>query len=463
MDALSPLDAAFLRLESRDAPLHIAAAALFPGPAPSYREVLELVGSKLDELPRYRQRVREVPLWLGLPVWTDDPAFELTRHVRQFSLPRPGTDEQLRALCARLLSTQLDRRHPLWQAWLVDGLQGDRWALVTKVHHCMVDGVAGFDLLARMLDPAPQAAPPVPQPWAPAPAPGGLRLLASALTSVPGPRAGLRAARAVVTDPERLLRAAAEDVRGLASWAGVLRPAAPSSLTGPLTTRRGWAWAAVPLSDVRRVRQAYGGTVNDVVLALVTGAFRDLLLRRGEVVERRTLRTLVPVSVRARRADDGPATANQVSAVVAQLPVDVADPVERLAAVRAELDRLKASGEVQAGEALTSGAALVPPLLLSAGLFGAFRLPQRNIVTVTTNVPGPRVPLWLLGRRLEALFPFVPIADRVRTGVAITSYDGMLSFGVTADAASVPDVQGLAKGVDAALSELLATLPASEG
>jgi diacylglycerol O-acyltransferase len=462
MDVLSPLDEAFLRLESRDAPLHIAAAAVFSGPAPSYAEVLGVMGSKLAMLPRYRQRVREVPLWLGRPVWTDDPAFELTRHVRQFALPRPGTEQQLRALCARLLATGLDRRHPLWQAWVVDGLEGDRWALVTKVHHCMVDGVAGFDLLTRMLDPSPTAAPVAPLPWAPQAAPGALQLLATAVAALPGPRAGLRAVRTVVTEPRRLVRAAAQDAQGLATWARVLRPAAPSSLVGPLTTRRGWAWAAVPLADIRRVRQAYGGTVNDVVLALVTGAFRDLLLRRGEVPGPRALRSLVPVSVRAPAAD-APATANEVSAVVAELPVHVEDPVARLAAVRAELDRLKASGEVQSGQALTSGAALVPPLLLAVGLFGAFRLPQRHIVTVTTNVPGPREPLWLLGRRLEALFPFVPIADRVRTGVAITSYDGMLTFGVTADAASVPDVQALAKGLDAALSELLATLPVTAG
>jgi diacylglycerol O-acyltransferase len=253
-------------------------------------------------------------------------------------------------------------------------------------------------------------------------------------------------------------RAGAElltDAKGLATWAGVLRPADRSSLTGPITTHRGWGWATASLADVRVVRHAFGGTVNDVVLALVTSAFRDLLLQRGEEPGPHSLRSLVPVSVRGRHAADGPLLANRVSAMVAELPVHVADPLERLGAVRAELDRLKASGEAQVGELLTEAAELAPPLLLSAGLFGGFRLPQRQLVTVTTNVPGPRATLWARGRQLRQLHPFVPIADRVRTGVAVTSYDGQLSFGVTVDAASTPDLDVLTDGIPRALAELL--------
>ncbi|MGZ6793501.1 MAG: WS/DGAT domain-containing protein, partial [Mycobacteriales bacterium] len=236
--------------------------------------------------------------------------------------------------------------------------------------------------------------------------------------------------------------------------AGVLRPTAASSLTGPITTHRGWGWARASLDDVRRVRHAVGGTVNDVALCLVTGAYRDLLLQRGEEPDRHAVRTLVPVSVRVPDGR-GPMLANRVSAMVAELPVDVADPLERLQAVRVELDRLKASGEAQAGELVTSAAGLVPPLLLSVGLYGGFRLPQRQLATVTTNVPGPPVPLWALGRRLRSLHPFVPIADRVRTGVAITSYDGALSFGVTVDADSTPDLGVLTGGIETALADLL--------
>jgi len=456
MDVLTPLDSAFLRLESHDAPLHIASAAVFDGPAPSYDDLLALVGSRLPLLPRYRQRVREVPLWLGRPVWVDDRAFDLRYHVRHSALPRPGNDEQLRTLCARLLSQPLDRDRPLWEAWLVEGLDGDRWALVSKVHHCMVDGIAGFDLLSRILDTRPDPGPPPIDVWEPGPEPSRLELLTTAVTSLPRPRPEMLLA--AVAHPRRALAEVAEDLRGLANWAGVVRPAPASSLTGPITTHRSWAWAVVSLSDVRTVRQAYGGTVNDVVLALVTSAFRDLLVVRGEQPGPHVVRSLVPVSVRARHADRDPASSNRVSAVIAELPVHVEGAVDRLAAVRHELDRLKASGEVTAGEAVTTAAELVPPVLLSTGLFGGFRLPQRQIVTVTTNVPGPRVPLWALGRRMRAVYPFVPIADRVRTGVAITSYDGRLTFGVTGDADSMPDLEVLTKGVEGAMAELLSTV-----
>ncbi|MGB8650252.1 MAG: wax ester/triacylglycerol synthase family O-acyltransferase [Mycobacteriales bacterium] len=462
MDVLSPLDAAFLRLESHDAPMHIASAAVFDGPAPSYEEFLQLVRTKLPLLPRYRQRVQEVPLWLGRPVWVDDTGFNATYHVRHTAIPHPGTTEQLRTLCARVLSQPLDRGRPLWEAWLVEGLEGDRWALLSKVHHCMVDGIAGTDLLSRLLDPRPDPAPPAPDDWQPTPGPGLLRLLSGALPGVPRPGSVLRGLTEAARHPNRTRRELTEDARGLRTWAGVLWPASRSSLTGPITSHRGWGWASASLDDVRQVRHAFGGTVNDVVLTLVTSAFRDLLLVRGEEPGRHTVRSLVPVSVRPRHADDGPMLANRVSAMVAELPVHLADPVERLTAVRAELDRLKRSGEAQFGEALTEAATWAPPVLLSAGLFGGFRLPQRQLVTVTTNVPGPTVTLWGLGRRLREMHPFVPIADRVRTGVAVTSYEGLLSFGVTVDADSTPDLDVLTGGIGAALARLLALGNASQ-
>jgi WS/DGAT/MGAT family acyltransferase len=456
MDVLSPLDAAFLRLEARDAPLHIASAAVFDGPVPSYDEVLDLVASKLPLLPRYRQVVQEVPLWLGRPVWVDDPAFVLRDHVRHTAVPAPGGVDQLRTLCARLLSRSLDRRRPLWEAWLVEGLDGGRWALLSKVHHSVVDGIAGTDLLTRVLDVSPNPEPPPPDTWAPAPAPGRLGLLASAVGSIPGPRAGAARVAEAARHPRRAAGELLEDAHGLATWAAVVRPARRTSLVGPLSRDRGWGWASVTLDDVRVVRHSLGGTVNDVVLALVTSAFRDLLLSRGEEPARHAVRTLVPVSVRARHAaPDEALLANRVSAMVADLPVHVADPVARLAAVRAELDRLKASGESRFGEALTEAAAALPPLLLSLGLYGGFRLPQRQLVTVTTNVPGPPVTLWALGRRVRSLHPFVPIADRVRIGVAVTAYEGVLHVGVTTDARTVPDLEVLTTGIERALAELL--------
>jgi diacylglycerol O-acyltransferase len=456
MDVLSPLDAAFLRLEGRDSPLHIASVAVLDGPAPTYDEVLALFASKLPLVPRYRQRVQEVPLWLGRPVWVDHPELALRDHVRHTALPTPGDDRQLRTLCGRLLSLPLDRRRPLWEAWFVEGLAGGRWALLSKVHHCMVDGIAGTDLLLRVLDLDPFPEPPPADSWVPAPAPGRLRLLSTALTTIPGPRAGAQRVATAVRHPREAAGELLEDAHGLATWAGLARPASRSSLTGPLMQERGWGWAQATLDDVRTVRKAFGGTVNDVVLTLITHGFRALLLSRGEEADAHAVRSLVPVNVRPRHPQPGEAlVANRVSAMVAELPVHVADPVARLTAVRAELDRLKVSGESRAGEVVTEVAGLVPPLLLSLGLYGGFRVPHRQLVTVTTNVPGPPFPLWALGRRVRELHPFVPIADRVRTGIAITSYEGVLFFGVTTDAHTVPDVDVLTDGIESALAALV--------
>lgn len=456
MDVLSPLDAAFLRLESGDTPMHIASLTVFDGPAPSYDDVVALVESRLPALPRYRQRVHEVPLWLGRPVWADDPRFRLGYHVRRTVLAEPGTRDQLRRVCERLLAQPLRRDRPLWETYLVTGLEDGRWGLLCKVHHCMVDGIAGFDVLTRLLDDTPWPRHPLPESWVPERPPSRLGLLGQAVTQLPRPHP--RAVVGALAHPRRTAGDLAAEARGLAHWAAVGVPATASSLTGPVAGRRGWRWASVTLDEVRQVKRAYGGTVNDVVLSLVSGAFRELLLSRGEDPGPHVLRSLVPVSVRARHDDARPAASNHVSAVIAELPVHVDGPVARLEAVRAELDRLKASGEVEAGELVTAAGFVVPPLLLSTGLYSAFRIPQPWLVTVTTNVPGPRERLWCLGRPLREVYPFVPIGDRVRTGIAITSYDGTLTFGVTGDAEHVPDLDVLAKGVEAAMAELLSTL-----
>ena len=452
MDVLSPLDAAFLRLEDRSTSLHIASVAVFDGPAPTYEQVLAAYRAKLHLVPRYRQRVREVPLQLGRPVWVDDPHFSLTYHVRHTALPHPGSDSQLRTLVGRLMSQQLDRGKPLWETWVVEGLQGGRWAVVSKVHHSMVDGIAGTDLVSLVLDSSPDAVTPAALPPPVAREPGTVELLRTAVTGVPRPRpsALLRTAR----HPRSTARAAALTARGALSYVRLARPAAPSSLSGPLTPHRVWGCTSVTLDDVRVVRRVLGGTVNDVVLAAVTRGFRDLLLHRAEVPSRHEVRTLVPVSARA--PDQRGRFDNRVTAVIAELPVAVAGPAARLAAVRHELDRLKHSGEAQFGVLVTSAAAYAPPLLLSLGLTGVFRVPHRHLVTVATNVPGPQQPLYLCGRQMRAYYPYVPIADRVRVGVAVTSYDGVLWFGVTADEDSTPDLQVLLDGIDSEVRELVA-------
>jgi diacylglycerol O-acyltransferase len=462
MEVLSPLDAAFLRLEDRTSSLHIASLAVFDGPPPSYDEMFVAFQAKLPLVPRYRQRVREVPLRLGRPVWVDDPHFRLSYHLRHTALPHPGSDRQLRDLVSRLMSQQLDRGKPLWETWVVEGLAGGRWAVISKLHHCMVDGIAGTDLMGLILDISPDAkVQPTVLPPAP-PEPGSLDLLRAAAGSVPHrPAAAVRALQHAAAHPRRTARGAVVLGHGALSYARLVRPARASSLSGPLTPHRRWGWTSASLADVRAVRRGLGGTVNDVIVTAVTRGFRDLLLARGEQPDPRSVRTLVPVSV--RHEHEHGRLDNRVTAMIAELPVDVAEPVARLAAVRAELDRLKRSGEPELGELLTSAAALAPPPLLSLGLTGAFRLPHRHLVTVATNVPGPQIPLYACGRRMREYYPYVPIADRVRVGVAITSYDGMLGFGVTADEDSTPDLDVLLRGIDAELQALVtaAAVPAA--
>lgn len=453
-DVLSPLDAAFLRLESATSPLHIASLAVFEGPAPELADVRALISAKLDRVPRYRQTVRDAPLWLGRPIWVDQADFDISRHVHACAVPAPGGEPEARTLCSRLLERHLDRQQPLWETWVVAGLPDGRWGLLSKVHHCMVDGIAGTDLLAQVLELSPEASLPEPgPPWTAAPAPG---LAARALAGIPSPRSAGAVLQAV-RHPLGTARAAVVDVRGVGQWLAAARPVTRTPLLGPVGKQRDWLWADVSLSEVRAVGHALEGTINDVAETMVCSALRELLLSRGVVPDPAAVRSLVPVSVRRHGSRDGTALdANQVSALLATLPVDVADPLERFLAVRAELSRLKSSGQAQAGELLTSSAGLLPPPLLLTGLFGGFRLPHRHLTTVTTNVPGPPVPLYALGRRLTELHPFVPIADRLRLGFAMTSYAGRLWFGITVDRVHVPDADLLVDALGDALRDLQA-------
>ena len=454
MDTLSPLDSAFLRLETGKTSLHIASVAIFDGPPPGYDQIASLFESRLPLLQRYRQVVREAPLRLGRPLWVDDPRFRLSNHLHHTALPGPGSREQLTNLVGRLMSTQLDRSRPLWDCWLVEGLADDRWALINRVHHCMVDGIAGTDLLSTLLAPSAPAAGPAVQPWQPRPEPGQLRLLLSAIGEVPRhPGIGLRLTLAGLRHPRVTSLDIARKAQGVLGFVKLARPAPASSMSGTLGSERSWACAHISLEDVRIVRRHLGGTVNDVVLTTVTRGFRELLINRDESPDRRVLRTLVPVSVRTEQQRGQ--VDNQISAVVAELPVQLHDPVARLNAVRQELNRLKVSGEAEAGAVLTEGARVIPPLVLTSVLSGFFRLPQRMVVTVATNVPGPPEPLFAVGRELRELYPYVPIADHVRIAVAICSYAGVLYFGVTADSDSTPDIDVICDGIESELNDLL--------
>ncbi len=456
MDRLSPLDASFLHIEDDVSHMHLGLVGLFEGPPPPHDELVAALAAKLHRAPRYRQRVRFLPLAAGRPVWQDDPHFAIGYHVRRTALPAPGGDAELRRLVGRVMSQQLDRARPLWEMWIAEGLAGGRWALIAKLHHAMVDGISGSSLLAVLLDEERDPPAPDPVPWVPRPEPAGAALAAAALAErARRPWAGLGTAVKALGDPLRLAGQAADTARGLAAFSGLVRPPAPSALNGPLGPHRTWGWAEASLADVREIRRAHGGgiSVNDVVLTAITGGLRTLLDEAGEPVDR-TVRTLVPVS---RRAGDASGTPdNRVSAMFADLPLDIEHPVARLRVVSAHLRHLKASHEADAGEVLTSVGGLAPELVLALSARIATRLPQRSVNTVTTNVPGPQHPLYLGGRRMLEAFPYVPLAGHVRVGVAIYSYDGMLGFGVSGDADGSLDVLVLCRGIEAAMDELIA-------
>ncbi|MCK2215897.1 wax ester/triacylglycerol synthase family O-acyltransferase [Actinomadura sp. ATCC 31491] len=457
-DHLSPLDAAFLDLEDEEpeVSLAISSVAVLEGPPPTHEEFLAAIRSRLPLVPRYRQKLKELPFDLGSPLWVDDPAFDLEYHVRRERLVAPGDDAALCARIADIMSQRLDRDRPLWEYWVLEGLAGGRWALVSKVHHCMVDGVSGTHLYYVVFDESPEGSGPMPpDDWRPVPAPSTLSLLGGALRDLAlNPVEQVRMVGRALREPKETARRVAETARGLAGLAGALWPAVASTLTGPIGRQRRYAVARAALPEALEARKRAGVSLNDLVLAAIAGGFRTLLLGRGEEPDPHAVRTLVPVSVRAR-GEEG-IYENRISLMLAFLPVHLADPVERLRAVHDHLAELKAGMEAQAGEAMTALARHEPFPPVNWGVRLAAHLPQRNVITVTTNVPGPRKPLYLLGRRTLEILPYVPIATRLRTGVSIFTYCDQLTFGVTGDYDHVPEVPELAEAIAAELRALIA-------
>lgn len=457
MERLTPLATAFLDAEDVDprAALAIGSLAVFEGPAPAFEDFVDLIAGRLALIPRYRQKLRTVPLDLAAPMWVDDPDFDIRWHIRNTALPAPGGREEIGRLMSRVMSRRMDRDRPLWEYWFCEGLEGGRWALLSKLHHSLVDGVSGTDLYRLVLDPTPTTRPPVPDDWVPASPPSSLSVTAQAAWElVTSPIPAVRAVVGTVASPRRLASASVRTARGLLSMTSALLPVQSTSLTGPLDGSRRYAWADISLDDVRVVRRRYGVTVNDVALAAVSGGFRQLLMSRGEEPDPHTLRSLVPVSTREPGAESIPD--NRVSLMLPHLPVDVADPHERLLEVQARVQALRAQHEPEAGASLTSAAAYGPFMPVAWGIRLGLRLPQRQITTVTTNVPGPRTTLYALGREVTEMLPYVPIADRVRVGVAMFSYRDTLTFGLTGDYDTTPDLQLLADGISASMEELLA-------
>jgi WS/DGAT/MGAT family acyltransferase len=458
-DRLSPLDASFLHIEDDVSHMHIASVAIFEGPQPPFGAIVSMVDAKLGLVPRYRQVVKFVPFELGRPVWVDDPHFSIEYHLRHTALPAPGGEAELRKLVGRVMSQQLDRARPLWEIWVVEGLEDGQWAMLAKTHHAMVDGISGTDLLAVIMDLSPDSVHPVAPAWSPRPAPTGTQLALEALaTVVRSPYEQLRAVQASGRALRNALSQVAEVGQGIVAMAGLVRATPVSSLNGPLGPHRRYAWASTSVDDIKKARKALGGTFNDVVLASITNGFRELLLSRDEDIER-VVRTLVPVSVRPRDASGkavGDGTyENRVSAMFAELPVSIEDPIERLRAITRQMDGLKDSKQAVAGEALTSMSGFAPPMLLALGMRLATRAAQRNVNTVTTNVPGPQFPLYAAGRKMLRAFPYVPLGGQMRIGIAIFSYDGEVNFGITGDYDTTADLDVLSAGIEDGMAQMV--------
>jgi WS/DGAT/MGAT family acyltransferase len=457
MQRLTPLAAAFLDAEDEDsqASLAIGSLAIFEGPPPPFEDFLRLIEARLPLVPRYRQKLRMVPFDLAPPAWVEDPHFDLRWHLRRTALPRPGGRDEIGQLLSRVMTRRMDRSRPLWEYWLCEGLSDDRWALLSKLHHSMVDGVSGSDMYRLLLDADPVSAPPIvvdvrrAEPTQSAASFLGRALWDSART----PALGARALAGAVASPQRFLSRTALTAKGLVQLGRALRPTDRSSLTGPLDGSRRYAWTSVALSDICAVRRRFDVTVNDVALAAIAGGFRQLLLSRGETPTAHTLRTLVPVSTRKPGEEATPD--NRISLMLPYLPVELTDAESRLSAVHAAIQSLRSSGEPVAGASLLTAAAYNLFPAVSFGLRATMHLPQHQVSAVTTSVPGPRMPLYALGRKMLEVLPYVPIADRVRIGVAMFSYCDTLTFGITADFNSVPDIQTLADSIASSMAELV--------
>jgi len=453
-DRLSGLDASFLHMERAGAHMHVASTIVFEGDPPSHEEFRDHIESRMHLVPRFRQKLRTVPFDQGRPVWVDDPFLNLDYHVRRTALPAPGSEEQLRNLAARIFSQQLDRTKPLWELWLVEGLDGDRFAVVGKSHHALVDGISGVDITTVLFDleEEPDNPPVRPPKWAPRPEPSDLDLLKDALHErLTSPREIVRGIRAALRGPRQVLRDLADTGKFLEGAAAA--PSTPFNVEiGP---HRRLAFVRAHLDDFKRVKNTHGGTVNDVVLSVVAGALGNYLRARGHDTDDLKMRAMVPVSVRAD--EERGALGNRISAMMAPLPVSLRDPVERLHVVSETMGDLKGSGQAVGAELLTKLTDFAPPTIASQA--ARLQPAQRFFNLVVTNVPGPQFPLYLMGRRMTSIFPLVPLARRQALCVGIMSYDGQIDFGLVGDYDAMADLDSFALDLEGAIAEALATAP----
>jgi WS/DGAT/MGAT family acyltransferase len=434
--------------------MHVAGVLVFEGSPPAYDELVEAIEARMHLVPRYRQKLAHVPYGQGRPVWVDDPHFNARYHLRHSALPAPGSDEQLRNLAGRLFALPLDRTKPLWELNLVEGLEGDRFALISKTHHALVDGVSGVDITSVLFDVTPEPAPTATEEreWVPRPEPTDAELLAQALLErATVPAEGARGLRALTRAPRHALGQAGEWLVGVGAmaWAG-LNPAPPSPFNVPIGPHRRYTWVDSEVARFKAIKNALGGTLNDVVLSAVSLALGRFLRRRGVETDGLVLKAMVPVSVRADTQRG--ALGNRVAAMWAPLPVGVRDPEAVLAEVGEAMRGLKESGQAVGAQALTSLADFAPPTIMSQA--ARLQARQRFFNLVVTNVPGPQIPLYLLGRKMVRFYPVVPLAHHQALGIAIMSYDGRLAYGLLGDYDAMGDLEALADDLRTAIDEL---------
>jgi WS/DGAT/MGAT family acyltransferase len=454
-DRLTAIDASFLAQEGPTSHMHVGAITLFEGPPPPFEDVLELLRGRLHLVPRYRQKLATPPLGSGRPMWVDDPNFNLEYHVRQTALPEPGTEGQLLALVSRVFSQQLDRSKPLWELWFVEGLEDGRFALVSKSHHAMIDGISGVDLATVLfdVDPVPREIENTGDAWLPQREPTPAELL------VQGARGAVRTGLSVATraveavgTPARSLSTAREAVEGLGEvvWAG-LNPAPETPLNVEIGPHRRFVGVRCRLEDFRTVKTAFGTTVNDVVLAVVAGSLREWLGSRGVRTDGLELRALVPVSTRGehQRGEMG----NRITAMRGPLPVYIEDPLERLKTVKASMDGLKDSKQAVGAEVLAGVQNFAPPTILAQA--SRLNFSTRLFNLIVTNVPGPQFPLYAYGRELQEVFPVAFLPRNHALAIAIMSYNGKVNFGLLGDLDALPDIEAIGEGIESSLAELL--------
>ncbi|HWA53129.1 MAG TPA: wax ester/triacylglycerol synthase family O-acyltransferase [Solirubrobacterales bacterium] len=457
-DRLTGLDSSFLHLERAGAHMHVASTSIFEGPAPRIEEFRDHIASRLHLVPRFRQKLRFVPFGQGRPVWVDDPYLNLEYHVRQTALPEPGSEEQLRNLAARIFSQQLDRSKPLWELWLVEGLEGERFAIVGKSHHALVDGISGVDITTVLFDleREPSNPPAMPPKWAPRPEPTDVKLLGDALRErATSPKEFLRGVRAAMRGPRQVLRGVGATSKMVS--VGLSAPSTPFNVEiGP---HRRVAFVRSDLASLKAMKDEHGGTVNDVILSAVAGAIGNYLRARGHDTQDLEMRAMVPVSVRAQ--EERGALGNRISAMMAPLPIWCEDPVERLHLVTEIMGDLKGSGQAVGAEILTRIVDFAPTTIASQA--ARLQPAQRFFNLVVTNVPGPQFPLFVLGRQMESIFPMVPLARRQALCVGIMSYNGQVDFGLIGDYDAMADLESFGLDLENAIAELAAATSGVQG